>query len=134
MHSGSKRRDHTKITDDTTELSVTLVCAGLSSPIFMSQATTNTTQKNQFTRLNMKVEIVIESKSDLTDFAKSYSKDIKVFRDLRDTVKKLESGLITREQLYTDIVEATCPCYAETTMAVYNEFQAQPHTVELYSK
>ncbi|MAF40236.1 MAG: hypothetical protein CL859_00015, partial [Cyanobium sp. ARS6] len=127
VHSGSKRRDHTKITDDTTELSVTLVCAGLSSPIFMSQATTNTTQKNQFTRLNMKVEIVIESKSDLTDFAKLHSRVIKVFRDLRDLVKKLESGLITREQLYTDIVEATCPCYAETTMAVYNELQAQPH-------
>ena len=33
--------------------------AGLSSPVFMSQATTNTTQKNQFARLNMKVDIVI---------------------------------------------------------------------------
>ena len=85
-HSGSKQRDHTNFIDDTTKLSVTLVCAGLSSPVFMSQATTNTTQKNQFTRLNMKVEIMIESKSDLTDFAKSHTKDIKVFRDLWGTV------------------------------------------------
>ena len=62
----------------------------------------------------------MESKSDLTDFALSYQKDIKVFDCIRKLVLALESGALTREELYTAIVEETCPCYAETTMCIYN--------------
>ena len=64
----------------------------------------------------------MESKSDLTDFALPYQKDIRIFDCLRKLVLALESGAptLTREELYTAIVEGTCPCYAETTMANYN--------------
>ena len=101
-------------------LTVTLICAGLSTPVFFSQATTDTTKSNQFHRLPIKVKNIVESKSDLTDFALSYQKDIRIFNCLRKLVLALESGALTREELYTAIVEGTCPCYAETTMADYN--------------
>ena len=86
-------------------LTVTLICAGLSTPVFFSQATTDTTKSNQFHRLPIKVKNIVESKSDLTDFALSYQKDIRIFNCLRKLVLALESGALTREELYTAIVE-----------------------------
>ena len=44
-------------------LTVTLICAGLSTPVFFSQATTFTTKSNQFHRLPIKVKNIVESKS-----------------------------------------------------------------------
>ena len=90
-------------------LTVTLICAGLSTPVFFSQATTDTTKSNQFHRLPIKVKNIVESKSDLTDFALSYQKDIRIFNCLRKLVLALESGALTREELYTAIVEGTFP-------------------------
>ena len=90
-------------------LTVTLICSGLSTPVFFSQATTDTTKSNQFHRLPIKVKNIVESKSDLTDFALSYQKDIRIFDCLRKLVLALESGALTREELYTAIVEGTCP-------------------------
>ena len=69
----------------------------------------------------------MESKSDLTDFAVSYSRDIRIVGNLRNLVLALESGSLKREDIYTDIVEGTCPCYAETTMAIYNSLEYMPH-------
>ena len=63
-------------------LTVILICSGLSTPAFFSQATTDTTKSNQFHRLPIKVKNIVESKSDLTDFALSYQKDIRQYDSL----------------------------------------------------
>ena len=76
-------------------LTVTLICAGLSTSVFFSQATTVTTKSNQSHRLPIKVKNIVESKSDLTDFALSYQKDIRIFDCLRKLVLALESGALT---------------------------------------
>ena len=62
----------------------------------------------------------MESKSDLTNFVVSHQESIKVLDCIRKLVLALESGPIQRKEMYTGIVEGTCPCYAETTMALYN--------------
>ena len=88
-----------------TDLTVTLLCSGMSTPLLFSRVTSDTTESNQFHRLPIKVKNVVESKSDLTDFAVPYSKDITIFGNLRNLVLALESGSLKREDIYTDIVE-----------------------------
>ena len=88
-----------------TDLAVTLLCSGMSTPLLFSRVTSDTTESNQFHRLPIKVKNVVESKSDLTDFAVSYSRFIRIFGNLRNLVLALESGSLKREDIYTDIVE-----------------------------
>jgi hypothetical protein len=88
-----------------TDLTVTLLCSGMSTPLLFSRVTSDTTESNQFHRLPIKVKNVVESKSDLTDFGVSYSRDITIFGNLRNLVLALESGSLKREDIYTDIVE-----------------------------
>ena len=105
-------------------MSLGLVCSGLVSELFFSDSS------GESFALPLTLRVVIESKPDLQAFAYTQSQlrgnDTIVYNDLRDVVRQLETGVLSRDEVYTDIVGGTSPCYRETTMSLYND-NAIPH-------
>ena len=70
--------------------------------------------------------MAIEPKADLQQFVHKHSPNTKIFSDVRTVVDDLERGSLKGETVHTDVVSGTMPCYAETSLAIYNNRET-PH-------
>ena len=73
-----------------------------------------------FGSLDIKVEIAIEMKSDLQGLVRKHFPSTTIYTDLQTVVQDLENGTLPISLIRTDIVGGTLPCYAETSLAIYN--------------
>ena len=97
----------------TPKFTVALLGSRLSSDLF-------------FDELNLEVKVAIEPKADLQQFVHKHSPNTKIFSDVRTVVDDLERGALNGKTVRTGIVSGTLPCYAETSLAIYNNRET-PH-------
>ena len=103
----------------TESFSLGLISGGLASEMFFSD------NSAESYALPTHLEVAIQNKPDRQSFVYNESPkrsiSVKIFNDLGDVVRDLESKNLQKSVIYTDIVGGTTPCYGETTMASYNQ-------------
>jgi hypothetical protein len=104
---------------DTPKFTVALLGSGLASELF-------------FDSLDLKVTVAIEMKTDLQDFVRKHSPSTAVYSDVRTVVQDLENGTLPVPLVRTDIVGGTMPCYAETSLAIYNNRETPHEDADLF--
>ena len=104
---------------DTPKFTVALLGSGLASELF-------------FESLDMKVEVAIEMKTDLQDFVRKHSPSTTIYTGVRTVVQDLEKGALSVSLIRTDIVGGTLPCYAETSLAIYNNRETPHEDADLF--
>ena len=100
-----------------------LICCGIGTALFFQRWLQPQLHGSRWmcSSLPIKIELVCEINSDQRDFMRKYlPKGARILDDLRAVVHGFRNSTLDPRDYYTDFVELTAPCYANTPLRHHN--------------